>query len=144
MVRANERNNSDKLLSQEIPIWAGKLIDKYEKCANRMQEAMFSSFEKTDISMMSNTPAIDQNALYSMVVKVRADEGKIEEKFRRITWEQNDEASTKKFDYQALKEVVETSWDFEVIKEFSGGRITSHRFPSDQPKCERPREDNQN
>ncbi|EYC23516.1 hypothetical protein Y032_0015g2694 [Ancylostoma ceylanicum] len=161
MVRTSKRNNNDEPVSQDLPLWATKLIDKYEQCANRIQEALSSSFEKVfakiseidtrqksilerlavveaHISRISNTPAIDQNALYSTVVKVRADEGKIEEKLRRITWvgvgEQKDEVSTKKFDYQALKEVVETSGDSELIREFSEGHITAHRFPRDQPR----------
>ncbi|KAL6728283.1 hypothetical protein Aduo_010068 [Ancylostoma duodenale] len=156
MVRVSKRNNSDELLSQQIPLWAAKRIDKYEECANRMQKALSSSFKKVfaklsqiettqqsllerlaaveaDLSRMSNTPAIDRNALYSTVVKAKADEGKIEEKPRRITWvgveEQKDEASLKKFDYKALKEVVEKSGDYELIKKFSEGRITAHRFP---------------
>ncbi|EYC36973.1 hypothetical protein Y032_0839g2620 [Ancylostoma ceylanicum] len=161
MVRTSKRNNSDEPVSQDLPLWATKLIDKYEQCANRIQEALSSSFEKVfakiseidtrqksilerlaiveaHISRISNTSAIDQNALYSAVVKVRADEGKIEEKLRRITWvevgEQKDEVSTKKFDYQALKEVVKTSGDSELVREFSEGRITAHRFPRDQPR----------
>ncbi|KIH60525.1 hypothetical protein ANCDUO_09228 [Ancylostoma duodenale] len=106
-----------------MPIWASKLIEKYEQCALRS---------------ISTSSVIDQNALYSTVVEVRADETKTEENLRRINWvgiaEQKNEALTKKFDYEALKEVIETSGDPELLQEFFRGNIVAHRFPRDQPR----------
>ncbi|KAL6730260.1 hypothetical protein Aduo_001245 [Ancylostoma duodenale] len=61
----------------------------------------------------------------------------INEKSRRIAWividEQIDEASTRRFDHEMVKEAVHTSRDEELIHEFEEGRVVSHHHPPGLP-----------
>ncbi|EYC18956.1 hypothetical protein Y032_0026g1478 [Ancylostoma ceylanicum] len=129
MPRGCKRNISE----EEMPLWAATMIEKYDQCATCLEEVLSSSFVnllsavaeirstqdlvlkrlsavEARLSNMSTTSAINQNTIYSTVVKVQADKTRIEGKLRRITWvgipEQMDEVSTKRFDHEALKEVV--------------------------------------
>ncbi|VDP10848.1 unnamed protein product [Heligmosomoides polygyrus] len=140
---------------QDLPIWAVKMMAKYDSCAGRLEKALVVSFEKIlnkieeitvrqggilsridalekSVSGLERAGAkLDQNTLYSTIVKVRADGMRIDEKMRRIAWigipEQGGEAKTKKFDTEALKEAIETSCDEELINEFAKGNITARR-----------------
>ncbi|KAL6743577.1 hypothetical protein Aduo_016599 [Ancylostoma duodenale] len=161
MPRGSKRNTSEEASCQEMPLWAAKMIEKYDQCATRFEDALLSAFAsllsavaeikntresvlkrltavEARLSTMSTPSMIDQNAIYYTVVKVQADKTRIEEKLRRITWvgipEQKDEVSTRRFDHEALKEVVETSGDPDLLREFSRGNIVGHRFPVGQPR----------
>lgn len=82
--------------------------------------------------------ALDRSALYSNIVKVKADSQRIEEKSMRIAWvgidEQANKESTRRFDREILKEVVHTSGDEQLIREFEQGCITSNRHPAGKPR----------
>ncbi|KAK5972228.1 hypothetical protein GCK32_016596 [Trichostrongylus colubriformis] len=68
------------------------------------------------------------------MVKVKADGETIEEKLKRITWvgmgEQADERSMMKFDMEALREVICSSGDEQLIEKRNK---TAHRFPAIMP-----------
>ncbi|VDP44673.1 unnamed protein product [Heligmosomoides polygyrus] len=111
---------------QDLPIWAVKMIEKYDFCAERLEKALVVSFEKILIKIEKITvrqedilsrvdaleksvsglersgPKLDQNTLYSTIVKVRDDGMRIDEKMRRTAWigisEQDGDAKTRKFD----------------------------------------------
>lgn len=82
---------------QDLPIWAAKLMEKYDSCAERFEKALVVTFEKIlskieeiaarQEDILSNFVALeksvsdlersvlklDQNTLCSTIVKVRAD-----------------------------------------------------------------------
>ncbi|KIH44666.1 hypothetical protein ANCDUO_25308 [Ancylostoma duodenale] len=72
------------------------------------------------------------------MVKIKADNEKINEKATKIAWigidEQGDEAATRRFDQEIIKEAVYTSGDQELISEFNEGRISWHRHPAGKPR----------
>ncbi|KAK5975140.1 hypothetical protein GCK32_016601 [Trichostrongylus colubriformis] len=79
-----------------------------------------------------------QGALYSTIVKIRADEAKIDDKLHRIAWvgkgEQKDDIAARKFDHQASKEVIEPSEDEELMAGFEKTAVTLHRHPKGQAR----------
>ncbi|KIH49621.1 hypothetical protein ANCDUO_20304 [Ancylostoma duodenale] len=152
-------NNADSL--QEMPLWASKLIGRFDSYSSIMQRSLSESFDRiltqiNDLQCVQNStiarlsaiesrflsdvssPSAQQNLIYSTLVKVRADGQRIDEKLRRITWigidEQEDEDSTRRFDYEILKEAVYSSGDERLIQEFDNGHITSHRHPVGKPR----------
>ncbi|KAK5967590.1 hypothetical protein GCK32_018511 [Trichostrongylus colubriformis] len=109
MARGNKRSSVEEDLSQDMPLWATKMIEMYESCCERIEKALTSSVEKmaakitkieetqesilsrlkaleVSIGAMKTSSSMTQGALYSTIVKVRADEAKIEDKLRRIAW----------------------------------------------------------
>ncbi|KAK6012446.1 hypothetical protein OSTOST_22408, partial [Ostertagia ostertagi] len=160
MARGAKRNQSSDGDEQELPLWALKLMEKYDSCADRLEKALLTSFAKIfdkieeissrqenileRLSELENSVLnlskkdVNQNALYSTIVRVKADEKKIDDKLRRIAWiglnEQKDDVATRRFDKEALKEVIETSGDKELMDEFEKGNITAHRHPAGQPR----------
>ncbi|KAK6053184.1 hypothetical protein COOONC_09312 [Cooperia oncophora] len=82
--------------------------------------------------------SLDQKLLYSTIVKVKADGEKIDDKLKRITWigigEQGDETATRRFDMEALREVIFSSGDEQLIEELSKGGITARRYPPERIK----------
>ncbi|VDO81592.1 unnamed protein product [Haemonchus placei] len=132
---ASSADRIEKALTSSL----AKLTDGIEEVTRRQSEIIsrLDALEERVTSLQNSSP-LDQNLLYSTLVKVKADSDKIEGKLRRITWvgigEQADEHSTKKFDQEALREVILSSGDDELIEEFSKGRITAHRHPPVKPR----------
>ncbi|KIH59576.1 hypothetical protein ANCDUO_10185 [Ancylostoma duodenale] len=85
------------------------------------------------------------SALYSALVKFRADSKTVAEKSCRITWvgidEQIDDSATAAFYREALKEVIESSRDEELLAEWRSRNIDVHRHPPIRniPRSHRPR-----
>ncbi|KAL6742641.1 hypothetical protein Aduo_015771 [Ancylostoma duodenale] len=158
---ANSKRNSNVDSPLEMPLWASKLIERFDSYSSIMQQSLSDSFDRilgqisdlqrvqnsiiSRLSMIENrlssdfsSPAEQQNLIYSTLVKVRADSHTIDEKLRRITWvgidEQEDEDSTRRFDYEILKEAVYSSGDDRLIDEFNRGNIKSHRHPIGKPR----------
>ncbi|KAK6030841.1 hypothetical protein OSTOST_03014 [Ostertagia ostertagi] len=135
-----------------MPLWATRMMERYDACAERLEKALLTSFDKMNVrqgeiparisalNSVLNTVKrdVNQNALYSTKVEVKADERKIDDKLRRIAWvglgEQKDDIATKKFDKEALKEVIGTFDDAELMEEFSKGNISVLRHPAGQPR----------
>lgn len=160
MARATRGKLTNSNVDDELPLWSIKMMEKYDACAERLEKAILSSFtrifnkineinegQKEIFARISDlekrlatisSPPVDRNLLYSTMVKVKSDEKKIGDKLKRIAWigigEQHNEESTRKFDSEALKEVVETSGDEELISEFTKGNIRAHRHPPGQPR----------
>ncbi|XGW08955.1 hypothetical protein V3C99_011344 [Haemonchus contortus] len=80
-----------------------------------------------------------RSALYSTLVKFKSDAKIVDEKACRITWvgigEQASETATRTFDKEAIKEVIESSGDDELIREFNSGKITLCRYPKNKPSA---------
>lgn len=72
------------------------------------------------------------------MVKLRNDNQKLEEKARMIAWigigEQANEEATNRFDQEILKEVIHTSGDDDLRREFEQGQITLRRYPVGKPR----------
>ncbi|KHJ86149.1 50S ribosomal protein L23 domain protein [Oesophagostomum dentatum] len=89
--------NTDHEASQELPAWASLLIKKFDSYSASTERSLTLTFDR-------------QNSLYSAIIKVRADTNKIDEKMRTIAWvgikEMRDEETTKRFDKEAVKEVI--------------------------------------
>ncbi|KAK5977778.1 hypothetical protein GCK32_022711 [Trichostrongylus colubriformis] len=97
MARGNKRRSVGEDLTQDMPLWATKMIEMYESCCERIEKALTSTkIEETQESILSRLKALEvsigamktsssmtQDALYSTSVKVRADEAKIEDKLWR-------------------------------------------------------------
>ncbi|EYB92878.1 hypothetical protein Y032_0189g1208 [Ancylostoma ceylanicum] len=146
--------------SEEMPAWACKLIERFDSYSSCIQHSLTNTFDRVfaklselqesqyaivsrlselEKNILSNSTAhSQQNVLYSTLVKVRADSQRIDEKLRMITWvgidEQVNEDATRRFDREILKEVVYTSGDNDLIREFDEGKISSYRYPSGKPR----------
>ncbi|KIH67430.1 hypothetical protein ANCDUO_02237 [Ancylostoma duodenale] len=90
------------------------------------------------INTVYGSTSNQKSLLYSPMIKVKADSQRIDEKLERITWvgidKQSTEESTRRFDHEILREVIHTSGDDELVREFEQGRITSHRHPVGKPR----------
>lgn len=66
-------------------------------------------------------------------MKFKSDTKVVDAKACRVTWvgigEQASDAATRAFDKEAIKEVIESSGDEQLINEFNDGRISFHRHP---------------
>ncbi|VDP52188.1 unnamed protein product [Heligmosomoides polygyrus] len=159
-MRKNTKRTSGVDAEDGMPLWASKLIERFDLYSCSLQSAVTDAFERVfrqiqsiqstqdaivarlaDLEAKLDHPrqtALDRSALYSTIVKVKADSQRIEEKSMRIAWvgidEQANEESTRRFDREILKEVVHTSGDEQLIREFEQGRITSHRHPAGKPR----------
>lgn len=87
---------------------------------------------------------INGSAIYSALVKFRADTGTIYEKACRIAWvgidEKPDDSATSAFDKEAVKEIIDSSGDSDLLEEWQSRRVEVHRHPksSSSPRI-RPR-----
>ncbi|VDO06973.1 unnamed protein product [Haemonchus placei] len=114
-----------------------EMTDGIEEVTRRQSEniSRLDALEERVTSLQISSP-VDHSLLYSTLVKVKR--GKNDGKLRRITWvgigEQADKVSTKKFDQEALRGVILSSGDDELIEEFSRGRMKSHRHPFLKPR----------
>ncbi|KIH62574.1 hypothetical protein ANCDUO_07142 [Ancylostoma duodenale] len=103
-----------------------------------------STLEDRVINLNEQVP-LSNAALYSTLVKFQSDAKIISFKSCGITWvgigEQINDAATHAFDKEALKEIIETSADDELIRELSAGQIDIHRHPKirSSAKSTRPR-----
>ncbi|KIH59300.1 hypothetical protein ANCDUO_10472 [Ancylostoma duodenale] len=74
-----------------------------------------------------------RSELYSTLVKFRTDAKIVDTKSCGITWigigEQADENATRLFDNEALREVIETSGDDDLLRELNCGRVELRRHP---------------
>ncbi|EYC44280.1 hypothetical protein Y032_0466g1969 [Ancylostoma ceylanicum] len=146
---ANSKRNSNVDSPLEMPLWASKLIERFDTYSSIMQQFLSDSFDRilgqiSDLQRVQNSiisrlsvignklssdfssPAAQQNLIYSTFVKVRADNHTIDEKLRRITWigidEQEDEESTRRFDYEILKEAVYSSGETNSLTNLTKGQ----------------------
>ncbi|EYB87300.1 hypothetical protein Y032_0265g648 [Ancylostoma ceylanicum] len=163
MVRQSARRKIDDghEIGDDMPQWATKLIDRFYLYSSSLERTLTASFDRvfnemaklqqtqaTILSRLSDlenklainspTHADRQNLLYSTMVKIRTDAEKINDKATWITWvgvgEQRDEATTRRFDQEIVKEVINTSGDEELIREFEEGRISWQRHPPGKPR----------
>ncbi|KIH64710.1 hypothetical protein ANCDUO_04979 [Ancylostoma duodenale] len=163
MVRQSTRRKNDDTTEncEAVPLWACKLIDKFDLYSSSLERTLSASFDRvfneiaklqqTQASILSrlselenkfacnsSTHADSQNLLYSTTVKIKTDTEKINDKAIRITWvgigEQRDEATTRKFDQEIVKEVIYTSGDEELVPEFEQGRVSWQRHPPGKPR----------
>ncbi|EYC37984.1 hypothetical protein Y032_0752g2055 [Ancylostoma ceylanicum] len=161
MVKQAVRRKGTDATSEKMPLWAEKLIERFDHFSTSLERSLTDSFERifgelasihrtqsTILTRLSElekkvsckeVPGNDQqNLLYSTLVKIQTDGELINEKSRRIAWigidEQIDEESTRRFDHEIVKEAVHTSGDQELIREFEEGRIVSHRHPPGKPR----------
>ncbi|EYC28773.1 hypothetical protein Y032_0007g3417 [Ancylostoma ceylanicum] len=138
MVRQSARRkiNDGHEIGDDMPLWTTKLIDRFDLYSSSLERTLTASFDRvftemaklqqtqaTILSRLSDlenklainspTHADRQNLLYSTMVKIRTDAEKINDKATWITWvgvgEQRDEATTRRFDQEIVKEVINTS-----------------------------------
>ncbi|EYC14731.1 hypothetical protein Y032_0039g125 [Ancylostoma ceylanicum] len=144
-----------------MPLRASKLIEKFEIYSNSMQTCIMDAFDRifsqiqsiqtTQQSILSRlvdfeakiesfhgSASNQKSLLHSTMIKVEADRQRIDDKQKRITWvgidEQSDEQSIRRFDREILREVIHTSEDDQLIREFEQGQITSHRHSVGKPR----------
>ncbi|KAK6057168.1 hypothetical protein COOONC_05318 [Cooperia oncophora] len=96
MARGSKRKSVEEgffFVTQDMPLWATKMIEKYESCCERIEKVLISSFEKltakvakidevqesilsrlnaveASIEAMKRSVPMTQNALYSTIVKI--------------------------------------------------------------------------
>ncbi|WKY11459.1 hypothetical protein Q1695_003208 [Nippostrongylus brasiliensis] len=149
MARATRGKLGNSNGDDDLPLRSRRMMGNYDASRNdrRTRYCHHSSGSSTksmrtisDLEKKLATMSwqlVDHNLLYSTMVKVKSDEKKIDDKLKRIAWigigEQHDGESTRMFDLEALKEVVEASGDEELFSELNKGNMRSHRHPPGQP-----------
>lgn len=155
-----KRTGSDDV-EADMPLWASKLIERFDLYSSSLQSVLTSSFDRffaligdiqstqnsilarlseleAKFSSLNSRPSVQKSLLYSTMVKLNADRQKIDDKQRMITWvgidEQSNEEATRRFDREILKEEVLTSGNEELIREFEAGHISAHRHPPGKPR----------
>lgn len=123
-------------------------FDKMFEFSVKMQESQLAVTKELDaiearFASESQKGSDPRSALYSALVKFKADTKLLDAKACRITWvdisEQSTESATYAFDKEAVKEVVETFSDELLLNEFKSGRITFHRHPKLKKTASGPR-----
>lgn len=142
----------------EPPAWLQAILTRWDGFFTRFDK-MFDlvlKMQETQITILSKLSALEERvaaakqdpcppnaALYSTLVKFQGDSKLVLAKSCGITWvginEQIDEPSTHAFDQEALKEIIDSSADDDLIREFSSGQIEVHRHPKVKGKGSRPR-----
>ncbi|EYC03997.1 hypothetical protein Y032_0090g2354 [Ancylostoma ceylanicum] len=100
-----------------------------------VQSAILNKLNKLEEQFLAIGEREDHqnSAIYSALVKFQADSKIVNAKACRITWvgieEHGSEIATHQFDKEALKEIIETSGDDELLGDLNNGKITLHRHP---------------
>ncbi|XGW07566.1 hypothetical protein V3C99_010605 [Haemonchus contortus] len=147
-----------KSSSDAAPSWLQPILERWDEYFERFDRVfeLFIKMQESQSHILEKLNAIDQklsartdqsdnsrSALYSTLVKFKADSKIVDEKACRITWvgigEQATEAATNAYDKEALKEVIVSSGDQELLNEFNSGRIVAHRYPKTKPVSKNPR-----
>ncbi|KIH59549.1 hypothetical protein ANCDUO_10212 [Ancylostoma duodenale] len=110
--------------SAQVPVWMEQ----------ETQNNILSKLKALEEQQRScNCYGSTNSALCSALVKFKADAKTVDEKACRIAWigieEHADDSTTTTFDKEALKEVIETSGDDELLAEWQTRRIGVHRHP---------------
>ncbi|EYC09155.1 hypothetical protein Y032_0062g3389 [Ancylostoma ceylanicum] len=130
-----------KQSSEEAPVWLQPILKRWDEYFNRFDRMFefFMKMQETQNTILTKLSASEErcnatqypdhhssSALYSTLVKFQTDAKIVTAKSCRITWvgigEQKDETSTKIFDREAIKEVIETSDDPDLLQEFNSGK----------------------
>ena len=79
-----------------------------------------------------------QSSFYSALIKVRADSQKIDERMRTVVLvgieEKSNENDTRRFDEEIVGELVNTSGNSDLVREFESGHIAVRRHPPNRPQ----------
>ncbi|EYC35795.1 hypothetical protein Y032_0982g3284 [Ancylostoma ceylanicum] len=137
-----------KQTSDEAPSWLQPILKRWDEYFVRIDKMfeIFAKVQETQSTILSKLNKLEEqflamddkecnqnSALYSTLVKFQADARIVNAKSCRVTWvgieEQDDEAATQLFDVEALKEIIETSGDDELLKDLQDGKISVHRHP---------------
>ncbi|KHJ90408.1 hypothetical protein OESDEN_09750, partial [Oesophagostomum dentatum] len=137
--QSSKKTQEDNAQCDGMPLWASKLIESGLVSFRQTQNMILTRLSKLEEKIDSRSFTDDQQSLlHSTVIKIRADDEKINEKSEKITWvgigEQATETSTRRFDHEIIKEAVYTSGDQELIQELEEGHITHQRFPPGKPR----------
>ncbi|EYC32397.1 hypothetical protein Y032_0003g1549 [Ancylostoma ceylanicum] len=136
----------------EAPFWLQEILKRWDDYFSRFdkmfefmlkmqdsQNTILNKITALEERLLANSEqeSHSKSELYSTLVKFQADAKIIDAKSCGITWvgigEQENENATRIFDREALREVIESSGDEDLLKEFTGGRITIHRHPQSKP-----------
>ncbi|EYC23503.1 hypothetical protein Y032_0015g2683 [Ancylostoma ceylanicum] len=120
MVRQTTRRHANTEDAEGgMSLWAGKLIDSFERYSQSMERSISQTFDgvfsqisdlketqsmilaklttlESRISVVNTSTTAQQNLLYSTMVKIRADSQKIDDKLKTITWVGIDEKGDEK------------------------------------------------
>ncbi|KIH47879.1 hypothetical protein ANCDUO_22056 [Ancylostoma duodenale] len=136
--------------SQESePAWLQPILKRWDDYFNRFDKIfeIFIKMQDTQAMILAKLSTLEErcnanfevcpptnSAIYSTLVKFQTDAKIVSAKSCRVTWvgigEREDDASTRAFDREAVREVVETSGDQELLKELNSGKIDFHRHPA--------------
>lgn len=146
---------------QEMPIWARKLIEKFDLYSTSMQRSLTDAIDRilrqiSDLhhvqdsilarlselgNKLSSDPLLthqtQQNLIYSTFIKLRANGQKTDDKLKRITWVGIDEKANEESTRRSIEKFQRKKLTPQVIAiwfEFEAGRITSHRHPVGDPR----------
>ncbi|VDL84752.1 unnamed protein product, partial [Nippostrongylus brasiliensis] len=130
-----------KKACDEPPAWLQAILTRFDNMFDlmlKLQDTQVSVLAKLSaledrVAAAKQEPCPPNAALYSTLVKFQGDSKLVSAKSCGITWvgigEQVDEPATHAFDREALKEVIDSSADDDLIREFSSGQIVVHRHP---------------
>ncbi|KIH68849.1 hypothetical protein ANCDUO_00812 [Ancylostoma duodenale] len=146
------RKQAQPQFADEASIWLQAILKRWDDYFSRLdkmfefmlkvqdsQNAILNKITALEERLLANSEQESQSksALCSMLVKFRADAKIIDAKSCGITWvgrgEQENENATRVFDREALKEVIESFRDEDLLRELNGGKIDIHRRPQSKP-----------